>query len=67
MDDPLMSPEELICSMQADEICELLDELGISLTTDQASDLQTLISKLGSVDIALNQLVQSEDRDSAAA
>ncbi len=60
MDEQQLSPEELIRGMEADEICELLEAMGITVTTQQAVSLQGLINRLGSLDAAFTAL--SEDR-----
>ncbi|XZE56770.1 hypothetical protein SH139x_002902 [Planctomycetaceae bacterium SH139] len=56
MDEQQLSPEELIRGMAADEICELLEAMGITVTAQQAVSLQGLINRLGSLDAAFAAL-----------
>lgn len=48
--------EDLIERMTADEVCELLSEMGVEIDDQQAIVLQRMIESLGSIDEALRQL-----------
>lgn len=56
MDEPRLTPEELIRGMTPDEICELLEEMGISVSPAQAVAIQGMINRLGSLDAAFEAL-----------
>lgn len=67
MDEFNQSPEDLIAGMSPDEICELLEEIGIETSSEQAEMIQELIEELGSLEEALEVLANqaSEDRKAA--
>ena len=65
MDEHYQSPEDLITGMSPDEICELLDEIGINATCEDAEMIQDLVEQLGSLEEALESL--RDDADSRAA
>jgi 3-methyladenine DNA glycosylase Tag len=65
MDEHYQSPEDLIIGMSPDEICELLDEIGIDATCEDAEMIQELVEQLGSLEEALESL--RDDTDSRAA
>jgi|GEM_PF-6787372 len=48
--------EDLIERMTADEVCELLSEMGVEIDDQQAIVLQRMIESLGSIEEALRQL-----------
>jgi hypothetical protein len=50
------SPEELIAGMNPDEICELLEEMGVNATLQQATAIQALVIEFGSLDATLELL-----------
>lgn len=56
MDDTNLSPEELIAGMTPDEICELLAEMGMEVTTSEAAAMQGMVAELGSIEAAFNAL-----------
>jgi hypothetical protein len=59
MDETSLSPEELIAGMNPDEICELLAEMDIETTREQAIALQQMISQFGSLDAAMDAFSQT--------
>ena len=65
MDEHYQSPEDLITGMSPDEICELLDEIGINATCEDAEMIQDLVEQLASLEEALESL--RDDADSRAA
>ncbi|WP_164101752.1 hypothetical protein [Candidatus Laterigemmans baculatus] len=68
MDESNLSSENLIAEMTPEEICELLAEMGMETTTDQAESLQRLIGELGSLEEAIEALQDdSGPADRAAA
>jgi hypothetical protein len=54
MDETQLTPEELIAGMNPDEICELLAEMDIETTRDQALALQEMLSQFGSLEAAMD-------------
>ncbi len=54
------TPEELIAAMTTEELQELLEEMGVDATTEQAAGLQALIAESGSLEAALDALGQCE-------
>lgn len=48
--------EDLIERMTAEEVCELLSEMGVEIDDQQAIVLQRTIESLGSIEEALRQL-----------
>lgn len=54
MDETSLSPEELIAGMNPDEICELLAEMDIETSREQAVALQQMIAQFGSLDAAMD-------------
>jgi hypothetical protein len=56
MDDSQTTPEELIRGMTPDEICELLEEMGVQVSHAQAVAIQGLINRLGSLEAAFAAL-----------
>jgi len=56
MDDSHATPEELIRGMTPDEICELLEEMGIEVNHTQAVAIQGLLNRLGSLEAAFAAL-----------
>lgn len=67
MDEFTQSPEDLIAGMNPDEICELLEEIGIEATSDEAEMIQDLIEELGSLEEALQALASQDGQDRKAA
>ena len=67
MDEFTQSPEDLIAGMNPDEICELLEEIGIEATSDEAEMIQDLIEELGSLEEALQALANQDGQDRKAA
>lgn len=63
MDDSHRTPEELIAEMGADELCELLEELGVAATEDQAEGIQQLVARLGSLEAAIETLLAMHEID----
>ncbi len=62
MDDTLQTPEELIADMSADELCELLEELGIEASDNQARGIKDLVAQLGSLEMAIDALTLMDDQ-----
>lgn len=58
MNEEELQPEELITAMTADEVCELLSELGLPSTPDKARALQQLVASAGSIESAFEMLAQ---------
>ena len=67
MDDIEYTAEELIQGMSADEICELLEELEIVISLEQANAIQSLVEKTGSLEAALELFGGGSDSEQAAA
>jgi hypothetical protein len=67
MNEQKQTPEELIAGMAPDEICELLEEIGIEVDRDEASSIQRLIADLGSLDAALQAFGGEDDAQKNAA
>lgn len=67
MDEIDQTPEELIRGMSADEICELLEDLEIVVSLEQADAIQQLVEKTGSLEAALGLIDLSDPSGQAAA
>lgn len=67
MDEFNQSPEDLIAGMSPDEICELLEEIGIEASSEEAEIIQELIEELGSLEEALEVLARQTGEDRKAA
>ena len=67
MDESQLSQEELIVGMTPDEICELLEEIGVVANEEQASAMQRLVAQLGSLEAALDALGGDDTTDRRAA
>lgn len=67
MDEFNQSPEELIAGMSPDEICELLEEIGIDASSSEAEMIQELIEELGSLEDALEALAGQGGEERKAA
>lgn len=67
MDDQHLTPEELIAGMTPDEICELLAEMEVVSSIDEAKLIQQMIHEVGSLDEVLDMLEEGLDglRDAA--
>ncbi|HBJ33823.1 MAG TPA: hypothetical protein DDZ51_03465 [Planctomycetaceae bacterium] len=63
MDDITQTPEELIANMSTDELQELLGELGVDASDDQAAGIKDLVAQLGSLEAAMNALEVLDDLD----
>jgi hypothetical protein len=57
----LQTPEEMIAGMRTDELQELLEEMGFETTEEQASGIQQLVVQLGSLEAAIEALVELDD------
>ncbi|MEM9586279.1 MAG: hypothetical protein AAGA03_03280 [Planctomycetota bacterium] len=60
MSDEALTPEELVLRMDADELLELLEELGFSPTTESAHAIQTLVAEMGSLEAAIVALTDDQ-------
>ena len=67
MEDRELSAEELIRGMNPDEICELLQDMGINIDERQAVAIQGLINRLGSLQAAFAALGEENRLDEDAA
>ena len=63
MDETKQTPEELIAQMSIDELQELLEELGFDTTGEQAAGIKDLIARLGSLEAAIDTLLQLDDAE----
>ncbi len=61
MDDQHLTPEALIAGMTPDEICELLAEMDIDASVDEARLIQQMIREVGSLDEVLDVLENGLD------
>ena len=61
------TPEELIVQMGADELQELLTDMGFEATESMASSIQNLVKQLGSLEAAIALLSDDDSSMSRAA
>jgi len=61
------TPEELIAAMTAEELQELLSDMGITATETQINSIKNLVKQMGTLDAALETIAgfQSEVRRAA--
>lgn len=67
MDFEEMSPEELIAQLSGDELQELLLEMGIDTTVEQAMAIKSLVADVGSLEQVMEMLSDSDGQDTAQA
>lgn len=67
MDESNLTSESLIAQMTPEEICELLSEMGMETTEEQAAAIQRLIGELGSLEAAFDALQDDSDQADRAA
>jgi len=66
MSEEPLSPEEVILQMTSEELCELLEDMGLEASPQIAHGIRRLIVELGSVDAAIVALSdQQQTRDAA--
>lgn len=63
MDETMQTPEELIAQMSTAELQELLEELGFDSTDVQAAGIKDLIARLGSLEAAIETLLQLDEAE----
>lgn len=63
MDETMQTPEEMIAQMSTDELQELLEELGFETTEQQADGIKRLIAQLGSLESAIETLLELDQDD----
>lgn len=61
MDESNLTSENLIAEMTPEEICELLSEMGMETTIEQAAAIQHLIGEVGSLEAAFDALQDDAD------
>jgi hypothetical protein len=67
MDDFSQNPEELIAGMSTDELQELLAELGIEATDEEAAGIKSLVAEMGSLEAAISTLEVLDEVDARRA
>jgi len=60
-DETMQTPEEMIAEMSTDELQELLGELGVDATEQQAAGVKQLVAQLGSLESAIETLFQLDE------
>jgi len=67
MDDFSQNPEEMIAGMSTDELQELLAELGIDATDEEAAGIKSLVAEMGSLEAAISTLEVLDEVDARRA
>lgn len=67
MDYEELSPEELIAQLSGDELQELLLEMGIDTTIEQAMAIQSLVAEVGCLEQVMQMLTDTDGQDTSQA
>ena len=67
MDFDDLSPEELIAQLSGDELQELLAEMGVDTSIEQARAIQSLVAEVGCLEQVMQMLTDTDSQDGAQA